>query len=327
MNGEQIRLSILETDSVYPFHNQSLEEYLFETVSEDEIILYLWQNRRTVVIGKNQNAYRECDIRKLEEDHGFLARRTSGGGAVYHDLGNLNFTFLSHEKHYDLQKQNEVILKALNGLGIEASLSGRNDLLTEGRKFSGHAYRHQNGKAYHHGTLMVDVNREDLERYLQVSPLKYQDRSVSSVRSRVVDLKEIRPDLTIGILKEKLFRAFEEVYRKDAAFLSEKDTDEQRIQALEERFKDPSWRYGKDRKHSRHLEKRFPWGTVSVGYDLKDGKIIDPEIHSDALDTELIERIREKIADTDLETLLKETLTQEERDILEMFREEDTCTM
>ena len=134
------RLTIIESDSTNPYKNLALENWLLDHVAEDEVILYLWQNQHTVVVGKNQNAWKECNISTLEADGGHLARRLSGGGAVYHDLGNLNFTFLAHKARYDVAKQLEVILRGLQRLGIEAEKSGRNDILVDGRKVSGNAF-------------------------------------------------------------------------------------------------------------------------------------------------------------------------------------------
>ncbi|MGM9617603.1 lipoate--protein ligase family protein [Butyricicoccus sp.] len=150
-------LTVVITNETNPYHNIALEE----------CILYLWQNRNTVVIGRNQHAENECRVQELQKDGGFLARRLSGGGAVYHDLGNLNFTFLAYENHFDISSQNEVILRAVKRLGVQAEKNGRNDLTVDGKKFSGHAYYKTGGRCYHHGTLMVDVDYTKLAAYLE----------------------------------------------------------------------------------------------------------------------------------------------------------------
>jgi len=173
------KLRIFYSEEYNPWYNLALEEYLIDRVEEDEIILYLWQNEHTVVIGRNQNAWKECRCSKLEErDGGYLARRLSGGGAVYHDLGNLNFTFLMERDDYDLHKQLSVILDAVKKLGIEAEFSGRNDLTAQGKKFSGNAFYFGTDKAYHHGTILYDTEIEPLLEYLSVSSEKIKTKGI-----------------------------------------------------------------------------------------------------------------------------------------------------
>ena len=166
------RLYAIAAEGTDPYENLALEAYLLERVQPGECILYLWQNQRTVVIGRNQHASNECRIQALEADGGHLVRRLSGGGAVYHDLGNLNFTFLTVRRDYDVARQTETILQAVRALGIPAEKNGRNDLTAAGGKFSGHAYYQTGEQCYHHGTLMVSVDLSPLAAYLQVSPLK-----------------------------------------------------------------------------------------------------------------------------------------------------------
>ena len=202
------RLYAIAAEGTDPYENLALEAYLLERVPPGECILYLWQNQRTVVIGRNQHASNECRIQALEADGGHLVRRLSGGGAVYHDLGNLNFTFLTVRRDYDVARQTETILQAVRALGIPAEKNGRNDLTAAGGKFSGHAYYQTGEQCYHHGTLMVSVDLSPLAAYLQVSPLKLEAKGVKSVRARVVNLTQFRPELTIAQLRQALVEAF-----------------------------------------------------------------------------------------------------------------------
>ncbi|MCD7749357.1 MAG: lipoate--protein ligase, partial [Oscillospiraceae bacterium] len=202
------RLYLYEGVGFDPHYNLAVEQQLLETVQPGECILYLWQNQNTVVIGRNQNAWKECRVSRLESEGGTLARRLSGGGAVFHDLGNLNFTFLLPTADYDLRRQTAVILTACQSLGVPAVLSGRNDLTAEGKKFSGSAFYHNRGRSYHHGTLLVQVDMEKLGRYLNPSSAKLEAKGVDSVRARVVNLADIQPDITIPALKEALTLAF-----------------------------------------------------------------------------------------------------------------------
>lgn len=129
-------------------------------MDHETLILYLWQNENTIVIGHNQNPWTECNMDSLRHDNVKLARRLSGGGAVYHDMGNLNFTFLTSEENYDLSRQMQVIKTACDFADIDTELSGRNDILADSRKFSGNAFYHSKEAAYHHGTLLICSNTE-----------------------------------------------------------------------------------------------------------------------------------------------------------------------
>ena len=175
------RIKILRGKSQDPYYNLAVEQVLLESVREGECILYLWRNSNTVVIGKNQNAWKECRSSLLYEEGGKLARRLSGGGAVFHDLGNLNFTFLVRQQDYDQDRQLSVIEDAVRSLGVDALRSGRNDILAEGKKFSGNAFYKNGVQAYHHGTLLVDVDMEKLSRYPSPSKAKLAATGVDSV--------------------------------------------------------------------------------------------------------------------------------------------------
>ena len=198
------RLTLALGPGSYPYPNFGMEEYLLYHVEEEECILYLWQNEKTVVIGRNQNAWKECRREELEAAGGHLVRRLSGGGAVFHDLGNLNFTFITRKDNYDVTKQTEVILRAVKKLGVNAERTGRNDITVDGRKFSGNAYYETGDFCYHHGTILLSVDKEEMARYLNVSREKLRSKSVDSVKSRVANLIEFVPDLTVRRMRDSL---------------------------------------------------------------------------------------------------------------------------
>ena len=277
-------IALYEGVSNDPHYNLAVEQHLLETVKEGQCILYLWQNQNTVVIGRNQNPWKECRTTLLEEEGGHLARRLSGGGAVFHDLGNLNFTFLLPQEDYDLDRQFTVIQNAVRSMGIPAEKSGRNDVLSEGRKFSGNAFFKHNGKAYHHGTLLVDVDMGKLSRYLNPSKAKLRSKGVDSVRSRVVNLKELNPELTIDSLKAALLQAFKEVYGCEPQILKEQDLDMAEIHRIAERNRSWDWNFGAKMPFTCEFEERFPWGGIQIQMNVENGLIQQAKVYSDSMD-------------------------------------------
>ena len=278
------RLATYESGSFDPFLNLAMEQHLLETAAGGCCLLYLWQNENTVVIGKNQNPWAECRVSLLEEEGGRLARRLSGGGAVFHDLGNLNFTFLVPTGDYDLQKQQRVLMTACRSFGIPAELSGRNDLTADGRKFSGNAFYHNGPRSYHHGTLLVDVDGARLARYLTPSKAKLEAKGVPSVRSRVVNLKELCPNITVDGLKTALAAAFEEVYGLKSTPRVFTEADKRRVAALRETYSSWAWRFGQKLPFTCRVEGRFPWGGVEIQLQVNEGFIRRAAVFSDDMD-------------------------------------------
>ena len=278
------RLSTYESGSLDPFLNLATEQHLLDTVEGGCCLLYLWQNQNTVVIGKNQNPWAECRCSLLEAEGGHLARRLSGGGAVFHDLGNLNFTFLVPTEDYDLAKQQRVLLEACRSFGVPAELSGRNDLTADGRKFSGNAFYRSGDKSYHHGTLLVDVDREKLSRYLTPSKAKLETKGVPSVRSRVVNLIELCPGITVDGLKRALVEAFEEVYGLKSQPKELTEDDRARIAELREHYASWDWRFGQRLPFTCRVEGRFSWGGAELQLEVKGGIVRAARVYTDAMD-------------------------------------------
>ena len=285
------KIFIYNAQGTNPHENLAAEKALMDALQPGEAMLYLWQNLNTVVIGKNQNAWLECRTSLLEEEGGKLARRLSGGGAVYHDLGNLNFTFLMCKEDYDLDRQVEVIQKACALAGIRAEKSGRNDLLADGRKFSGNAFYQDKIHAYHHGTLMVDVDKEKLGRYLSPPKAKLEAKGVASVRSRVVNLRELSPSLTIQGMRTNMAAAFQEVYGLTAEeFILDADA-LVNIQRLKELYSSWDYLYGAPLSFTFSCEDKFDWGYIQLQLNAKGGIITDAQINTDAMDWALPESI------------------------------------
>lgn len=316
-------IALYEGKSNDPHYNLAVEQHLLES-AEDRCILYLWQNQNTVVIGRNQNPWKECRTTLLAEEGGQLARRLSGGGAVFHDLGNLNFTFLLPQSEYDLDKQLLVIQEAVRALGIQAEKSGRNDVLAEGRKFSGNAF-YKNGKqAYHHGTLLVDVDMSKLSRYLNPSKAKLQSKGVDSVRSRVVNLKELNPDITIPKLKAALAEAFSRVYGLPLTEITSDQLDHQAIDALTQRNRSWEWNYGQKLPFTFECEDRFPWGGIQIHLQVENGTIQGAKVYSDSMDWSVAPKLEQcltgcRFTKEELQARITAAQTGVEEDILRLF--------
>ncbi len=279
------------TTETNPYKNLAVEEYILRQVKDGEVILYLWQNEKTVVIGKNQNPWKECKLAELSEDGGKLVRRLSGGGAVFHDLGNLNFTFLATKENYNVEKQLEVILKAVRGLGIPAEKSGRNDITVEGRKFSGNAFFSDGVHSYHHGTILVQVDMSMLSHYLNVSREKLVSKGVESVRARVTNLTEYVPELTIERIRSELVEAFGEVYEHTPVELEISELQWDEIRKLEEKFASWEWNLGKKMEFNYSIDRRFAWGNIDIEFVVDAGRIISCKVYSDALETDYCDKL------------------------------------
>ncbi len=270
-----------------PYRNLAIEKHLMDTLPEETAILYLWQNYRTIVMGRNQNPWYECRVNDFRESGGKIARRMSGGGAVYHDMGNMNFTFILPKTEFDVARQLSVVRMAVSSFGLEAYHSGRNDLLIDGRKFSGNAFFKSGQNAYHHGTLLVDCDLDVMARYLTANPAKLQYHGVESVPSRVVNLKTLAPDISIEAMQRVLYHAFSKVYQSTPAVLDERMLDQPTISILSAQFADPEWLYPKTFPYAFTISERFPWGCVTVRLAIEDGVIRNVRLFTDAMEAGL----------------------------------------
>ena len=277
-----MKLELFQSQHTNPHYNLALEQYLLETCPVDTVRFYLWQNEHTVVIGKNQHAQTEVHYDKLIQDKGTLARRTSGGGAVYHDLGNLNFSFIAYGSLFNIGKQMEMIAETLRNLGYHAAVNGRNDIEVDGAKVSGNAFAHLKYQHLHHGTLLVNVDKLSLGKYLNVNPKKLQRKNVESVVSRIVNLNEIKP-LSIDTLIKTLFATVQDYYQTRAVLNPiPYDFDEKRV----EHFQSEAWLLGKNNNETVYFEDCFDFGCIKWMMEVKNGMIINNHIYTDSMDTD-----------------------------------------
>ena len=293
-----MKLQFVVSNQTNPYWNIAVENYLLSLPETEVVTLYLWKNRRTVVIGQNQNPFSECNVEALEADGGYLMRRRTGGGAVYHDDGNINFSFVVPKAFYDQTRQFSVIQRAVADFGIVAELSGRNDILTEGRKFSGNAFSKGKYQDLHHGTLLIKGNMEDLQRYLKPKPAKLQKHGVASVRSRVVNLSELNPEITSESIVPHLRKAFESEYSECSEYSEYSEIIKKpEVMHLYEQFASDEWRYGRWRTFTAQRSAQFDWGGVELQLtiDQERNLITDVQIASDALDLAALDEARQQL--------------------------------
>lgn len=291
------KLTVHISQSTNPYENLATEEYLTFHTEPDECILFFWQNAHTVVIGRNQNCWKECRVTELEADGGHLARRLSGGGAVYHDLGNLNFTFCLRKEEADVNKQLQVLINAVAKFGLTAEKSGRNDAVISDRKFSGNAFYDSQGYYYHHGCILIGVDPNAMARYLNPSKAKLESKGVDSVRARVVNLAHLCPQITVSTFKGAMIKAFEEVYGFNALTFDVKRLDGQKIKEITTRLNSWEWKYGQKISFTDRINHRFTWGEVELALKVKSGIICEALLSSDTMEYRWFEGIGKQLAD------------------------------
>lgn len=286
------RTFVYESQSLDGFINLATDEWFLDHVGEDDLVLHFYQNGNAVIIGKNQNPWVECDLNRMEKDGVQLVRRVSGGGAVYHDDGNLNFSFIAGKNRYDEKGQMEMILKAVRDLGIPCAFTGRNDLECDGRKFSGNAFACRKENRQHHGTLLCSADLDRLTCYLTVSPAKIKSKGIASVRSRVCNLNEFKQDLTVRDLRAAILRRLEDScgYWAEWNFSS---AEKEEIEEYRKKHASEEWRFGETPKFDYEWNGRFPWGGVQLLFSFRKGIVTGIRAYSDAMETEICQRLEQ----------------------------------
>ncbi len=270
--------------------NLARDGYFLENNKKGDVILYFYVNKNAVIIGRNQNAWKECSIANMDADGVQLVRRHSGGGAVFHDNGNLNFSFITDEKHYDLNRQMRVILNAVSKLGLKAELSGRNDITVDGKKFSGNAFSLAKGNRSHHGTILVNADLTKLSNYLCVSKEKMRSKGIDSVRARVCNLCELSSGLTVEAMRRLVIESFIEEYGAASEYVFD-GTALAEVEERRERLASWEWRFGKTPQFDFETDKRFSFGDTQIYFNSRNGVIRETKVYSDCLDTELTTEI------------------------------------
>lgn len=271
----------LETHSTDPAYNLALEEYVLKNRLQGNYLI-LWQNRNAVIVGRNQNTQAEIN-REFVERHGIkVIRRNTGGGAVYHDLGNLNYSFITDAAEQSTDTFTRPVVQALRSLGLDAEATGRNDILVSGRKVSGTAQYRIAGRILHHGTLLFDSNADMIAGSLNPDPTKFQSKAVQSVRSRVGNIRaHLSKDMDIAQFWAYLKTALAE---DGIAPISLTDGELAEVEKLKaEKYDTWQWNYGTGPKFGTMLRRRWSGGSLQIHLNIVHGTIESAQIFGDFL--------------------------------------------
>ncbi len=292
--GERMANRLYVSPSPDGWRNLAVDEYFLDTIGPGDVMLYFYVNANAVIIGRGQNPWSECNLAAMERDGVQLVRRITGGGAVFHDAGNLNFSFIAGEDVYDVHRQLNLILRAVRALGIPCEFSGRNDLLADGRKFSGNAFCARGHARQHHGTLLIDADLSRLQNYLNVDPRKLKSKGAKSVRSRVCNLREFAPGLT----RDAMLAALKDAYRAEYGEyteLTEAELDAEAIEPYVEKQASDAWRLGNTPRFDVEIENRFAWGNAQLLLTLRHGRVDALDVYTDANDAELPGEVKARL--------------------------------
>jgi lipoate-protein ligase A len=296
------KMRVLLSTSTNPWFNLAVEDTIFRSMPANQRILFLWRNADTVVIGRAQNPWKECNTRKMELDGVKLARRQSGGGAVFHDLGNTNFTFMAGKPEYDKTISTQIVLNALKALGISGKATGRNDLVvgaSDGdRKFSGSAYRETLDRGFHHGTLLLSADLTRLADYLRPDPKKLKTKGIASVRSRVTNLCDINPSINHNRVCDAITQEFYAYFNEIVAveYISPDTLPD--LPGFQEKYsqqKSWDWNFGNTPHFTHALDERFAWGGIEIHFDVRKAHIWQAQIFTDSLDPTPLEALSKQL--------------------------------
>ncbi|MEC1261670.1 lipoate--protein ligase [Bacillus swezeyi] len=283
-----------------PRINLAIEEYCLKHLDPEQTYLLFYINQPSIIIGKNQNTIEEINTKYVDENGIIVVRRLSGGGAVYHDLGNLNFSFITKDdgnSFHNFKKFTEPVVEALKRLGVDAELSGRNDLMANGRKISGNAQFSTRGRMFSHGTLLFDSEIEHVVSALKVKKDKIESKGIKSIRSRVANISEfLDQKMTTEEFRNLLLRY---IFETEDEIPEYKLTDEDwKIihQISKERYQNWDWNYGKSPKFNLQHSKRFTAGSIDIRLEVHKGVIHECKVYGDFFGVGDIGDIEEKLA-------------------------------
>lgn len=297
------KMLCIKRTNTNPYYNLATEEYVLKNFEHDTFML--WRNEPAIIVGKHQNTLAEVNVEYVREKEIPVVRRLSGGGAVFHDLGNLNFTFTQKgkkEELIDFVKYTKPIIDILKNLGIDARFEGRNDITIEGKKFSGNAEHVYKNRVLHHGTLLFSSKMPDLSAALKVSEAKFKDKAVKSVRSRVTNISDHLPeehsDLTVMQFKDKVMDHIVNHYPNTELYELTEEDDKAIRRLMEEKYNTWDWNFGYSPKYNFKKTIKTNGGSIEFNLDVHDGKIKKAKIFGDYFNSHPTSEIESILEDT-----------------------------
>lgn len=301
----------LESPSMDPCFNLAMEEYLFNRYRGKREYFLLWQNKNTIVVGRHQNTAEEINIDAVQNLDVRVVRRLSGGGAVYHDTGNLNYTFITdceENEEFDFCRFAQPVIRTLDHFGIQAEFNGRNDLTIEGKKFCGNSQYAKRGRLLHHGCIMLDSNLTTVSDVLQAKPAKFVSKSTKSVRSRITTINShARNRITMDQFKQALIDYVCTQSEIEQGILSEEDLSAIR-QLQQEKYERWEWNYGTSPAYNVRVEEKFPMGLVTVCLNVEHGCIQSIRFYGDFFGSDEIGDLEQKMQGLRLDESLESEL-------------------
>lgn len=277
-----------------PFRNQAIEKHLMDTLPEDTAILFLWQNKPAVMLGRAQNPWYECPVDDFLAKGGCIGRRLSGGGAMYQDRGSLNFSFILPKTRFDIPRQLSAIGMAVGAFGLQAQASGRNDLSIEGRKFCANAFFKSGSAAMHHGTILVSSQLGQMVNALTVEEGKLPV-GMKKPFPQVVNLADVGRGVSMGAMQESLYWAFGRIFGVQPGMLDERMMDGGSIERMAAQFAAREWVYPATIPYTFTVTERFPWGGVTVQMRTEGGIVRDARVYTDAMEAALFSHIEQAL--------------------------------
>lgn len=280
-------MNIVRSNTSNPAFNLATEEFLMNHKQDNWFYLYI--NAPSIIVGKHQNSLAEINVDYVKENGVIVIRRTTGGGAVFHDPGNLNFTFIMKEhpgETADFRKYTQPIIDVLQAMDVDAKFEGRNDMTIEGKKFSGNAKAFYNGKILQHGTLLFNSTLPNLSQALKLNPLKYRDKAVKSISSRVTNISEhLKHDITLEEFEKRIVDHVRTMYA-DAKVYELTEEDRAAIQKLvDEKYGTWDWNFGNSPKYNFQKGIKTSGGHVEVNLEVRKGQIEEVKIFGDFFNT------------------------------------------